>query len=988
MLNRLFSRDPLRDHIAQLESEMLSWIGDVWRDVAHDLIFRIPDRFDVITRPNDPLYPYVSQSIARLRSLRPDAELSVMAADMLFNPTVWHPRYGDRNYAQREMLYTLVSCAITIPPPNICRRLRARIEQFLIHPKDHAEITKGMKVTFPSWRVFWPPELEDCLDILKTLPVTSDSLDLMEDIVLGRLDSPVTENPENWQGNRGLTSYSPSSISVYTYVFGDELAREYSWMMTRLFDHGRLDVNAFCTAAQHNPRVLGYARQPLQETGRPDFFQRDTGPALSAVLPDYCDHVSWLAAQNLSEDNCKQIKELAWLRGGRFLVQAARCHSERKMGKLVYGEDIRWREDLEAAVIHMANVFVREPESAQERLDLVAQLSAFPRDTMRYLLPVAPNGHDLLCEALGWQAAIPLAAALSREQVDEEHLPDVLAVRQALEQAGDKIAKDMIGLFRGAHVHSARLPFFEAIAGWNRTRVEQGLPKRNQMSVRALGLLPLQRGDAEVLERYTFLMRFAKESKQFGAQRQASEQAAAEAGLSHLAQTAGYADPTRLEWAMEARLGGQNAAPGRIWSIGDYEVSLTLPALDPELIFRRGDRTLTSAPEAVRQNEAYAEIKEAVAVVRNQISRVRTTFEEIMATEQSLSGEDLSSIAAIPAANALLRRLILRSERGELGLLDPVGSALITLDGATVPLGEGVSIAHSYHLFESGQLAGWQRAVVHQRIIQPFKQAFRELYVVTPAEEETVSFSNRFAGHVLDPRIANRLFQARRWSMFQLDNTVPYKVFAQAGIVAEFLFPDAGHFLAETDVITSDQVYFAPWSGGAPDLPWSLPGSRPAYHERWGELDEGRIPLNRIPPLIFSEVMRDADLIVSVARTADEALTSQETFVRRGELVAALVEDLGLPGVTVEGHFAHVQGRRARYRVHLGSAAIHIEPGHYLCVVPDRKAQTGEKLFLPFADAHDSKVSEVISKILLLANDQAIKDPTILRQIEAHRATP
>ena len=112
----------------------------------------------------------------------------------------------------------------------------------------------------------------------------------------------------------------------------------------------------------------------------------------------------------------------------------------------------------------MANVFVREPESAQERLDLVAQLRAFPRDTLRYLLPVAPNGYDLLCDALGWHDAIPLAAALSRRQVDDEHLPDVLAVRQALEQAGDKIAKDMIGLFRGAHVHSERLPLFEAIA--------------------------------------------------------------------------------------------------------------------------------------------------------------------------------------------------------------------------------------------------------------------------------------------------------------------------------------------------------------------------------------------------------------------------------------------------------------------------------------------------------------------------------------------
>ena len=477
------------------------------------------------------------------------------------------------------------------------------------------------------------------------------------------------------------------------------------------------------------------------------------------------------------------------------------------------------------------------------------------------------------------------------------------------------------------------------------------------MSVRALGLLPLQRGTDEVLERYTFLMRFAKESKQFGAQRQASEQAAAEAGLSHLAQLAGYSDTTRLEWAMEARIGGQNAAPGRTWSVGEYEVTLTLPALEPKLVFTRGERTLSAAPEAVRQSDAYNEIKAAVAAMREQTSRLSATFEEVMANEESLSRADLESVLALPAAHALLQRLILRNEHGEMGLLAPwrrLTDDAGRRDGAA--WGLACHIAHSYHLFQTGQLAAWQRAVVHQRIIQPFKQAFRELYVLTPAEEESISFSNRFAGHVLDPRIAHRLFQARRWSMYQMDNTVPYKVFAQAGIVAEFLFPDAGHFLAETDVITSDQVYFAPWSGGEPDLPWSLPGSKPAHHERWGELDEGRIHLSRIPPLIFSEVMRDADLVVSVAQTADEALTSQETFTRRAELVSALVRGAGparrdsrgplCPCAGPAGALPCAPGQR-RHSHRAGPLSVH-------CPGP-RSAPAGEKLYLPFADAHDQQ---------------------------------
>jgi hypothetical protein len=119
--------------------------------------------------------------------------------------------------------------------------------------------------------------------------------------------------------------------------------------------------------------------------------------------------------------------------------------------------------------------------------------------------------------------------------------------------------------------------------------------------------------------------------------------------------------------------------------------------------------------------------------------------------------------------------------------------------------------------------------------------------------------------------------------------------------------------------------------------------------------------------------MFDADLIVSVAQRSGEVRLSTEACQRRGELVTALLEELGLPGVRVEGHFAYVQGRLARYRVHLGSAAIHIEPGNYLGIVPAGWGQRHEQLFLPFADEGDSKASEVISKLLLLVHDDKIR---------------
>jgi hypothetical protein len=49
-------------------------------------------------------------------------------------------------------------------------------------------------------------------------------------------------------------------------------------------------------------------------------------------------------------------------------------------------------------------------------------------------------------------------------------------------------------------------------------------------------------------------------------------------------------------------------------------------------------------------------------------------------------------------------------------------------------------------------------------------------------------------------------------------------------------------------------------------------------------------------------------------------------------------------------------------------------------IVPDGFPSC-ERVYLPFAADEDAKVSEIVSKVLLLANDHTIKDESILRQI-------
>lgn len=68
------------------------------------------------------------------------------------------------------------------------------------------------------------------------------------------------------------------------------------------------------------------------------------------------------------------------------------------------------------------------------------------------------------------------------------------------------------------------------------------------------------------------------------------------------------------------------------------------------------------------------------------------------------------------------------------------------------------------------------------------------------------------------------------------------------------------------------------------------------------------------------------------------------------------------------------------YTVHLGSGTAQKMATGSLFIIPVHSQHRG-RLFLPFMD-DDPKTAEIISKILLLAEDTKIKDPEILRQIQ------
>jgi hypothetical protein len=307
-------------------------------------------------------------------------------------------------------------------------------------------------------------------------------------------------------------------------------------------------------------------------------------------------------------------------------------------------------------------------------------------------------------------------------------------------------------------------------------------------------------------------------------------------------------------------------------------------------------------------------------------------------------------------------------------------------------------------------IQNWRRWFERHAIVQPFKQAHREVYLLTDAERNTRLYSNRFAAHVLRQHQFHALCAARGWKnrlrlMVDDSYTPAYRALPQWGLRAEFWIEGAGdEYGTDTNeagafhLLTTDQVRF--YEIDAAQRTAHAAGG--GYAPGWNQTESEPVPLDRIPPLVLSEIMRDVDLFVGVSSVGNNPQWSDGGPDGRfadywqsysfGELNAsaqtrkAILERL-IPRLkiadrcTVGERFLSVRGDIREYRIHLGSGNILMSPNdQYLCIVPKQSATaTREQIFLPFEG--DNTLSIILSKAFMLAADTKITDLTITSQI-------
>jgi hypothetical protein len=233
---------------------------------------------------------------------------------------------------------------------------------------------------------------------------------------------------------------------------------------------------------------------------------------------------------------------------------------------------------------------------------------------------------------------------------------------------------------------------------------------------------------------------------------------------------------------------------------------------------------------------------------------------------------------------------------------------------------------------------------------------------------------------------ARTLMKERGWTAVPASawaDGVARREFAAAGLRAELNFDPASDDVSDSglyDYLVSGQVRFCALTSGA------------------------TVPLAEVPPLVFTEAMRDADLFLGATSIGADPGWLDRGGSRRfggvywhrfgfGELSASAeirrdVLQRLLPALaiadrcTLTGRFLQVRGDVRTYRIHLGSGNTLMSPNDRYLRIASAGHPQAATVFLPFDD--DRVLTAIVSKAFLLAADAKITDPSVTRQIGRH----
>jgi len=152
---------------------------------------------------------------------------------------------------------------------------------------------------------------------------------------------------------------------------------------------------------------------------------------------------------------------------------------------------------------------------------------------------------------------------------------------------------------------------------------------------------------------------------------------------------------------------------------------------------------------------------------------------------------------------------------------------------------------------KADEVLKWQNILVNKWMAQPFKQVSRETFTLVDRERETLSYSNRFAAHVLHHTQFAVLCRKFGWkykehSLMDAETSAAVKLLPDFGLTVEFvLMPIANKKASVPPYAKTDRLLFRADDSNCRNL-----------------VD--------LPSVLFSEIMREVNMIIHITSIADD----------------------------------------------------------------------------------------------------------------------
>lgn len=500
----------------------------------------------------------------------------------------------------------------------------------------------------------------------------------------------------------------------------------------------------------------------------------------------------------------------------------------------------------------------------------------------------------------------------------------------------------------GLHKRAQR--FFDAMNG--KISKEECLEKikttRNKDYCLIYSLVPVQGAD-DLRERYLLMQDFLKESKKYGAQRQASERRTVDIALENLARAAGYADTDIFIFEMEAEFATDIF---KTYAVGDVEITPFIDKRNYKASYTvaKGGKTVASIPAKYKKDETVVWLKEQIKAINQKLKRVIRSFEEAMCGRVPFTPDQLKKLGGERTIAAVLESLLLTA--GDKLALYRNGE-LTDLQGSAIQA-DRIFVAHPVELKRARLLPEAIRYVVQNNVKQPFKQALREIY--TKSEEELSQEEVlRFKGFNVDLKKCIAALKGKGWGVSEDIGLrkVYYRTDTIAALFRKF-----------------DELYTFDYENVNRELHGLF-----FLHRKTDEV----MPLKEVDEIVFSEALRDTDLMITISANGiyDFELAKSTVEIRK-EILQSVAEILKLENVSFLKDNISVKGYYGTYLINIRTGLVFKEGKGNLLL--DTVYSTEKPLLLDFID-EDPMAADVISKAVVLSGDKNIRDNAILREI-------